>query len=199
MKTLFIATSNPGKIKMFKELLVWEKIDLKFINDFEINFESPEENWKTTRENALIKAKYYFNVVWLPVLSDDAGFEIDELDGEPGIMARRWWGALPDNVSDEDWLNFYQNKVAHINADLLNWSFPFTRCLYKWENECFFQDDKIKFYLTKEPKWPYVKGSPISSLRVLLDWRHELDLDRNDAVLLNDLKKEWLMKLLKNL
>jgi len=111
MKTLFIATSNPGKIKMFKELLEGEDLNLKFINDFDINFESPEENWKTTRENALIKAKYYQSIVWIPVLSDDAGFEIEELWGEPGIMARRWWGALPDNVSDEDWLNFTKIKL----------------------------------------------------------------------------------------
>lgn len=199
MKKLLVSTSNPGKIEMFRHLLDWIDIDLIFLSDLDEEIESPEENGETVEDNALLKAKYYSEKTWLPALADDAGFEIDELGWEPGIKARRWAWMLSDDVSDEDWLAFYHDRIKDIPGERLNASFPFSRCLYLPTWEYFFQRDKIPFYLSREPRYPFKPGWPVSSLRIFPDWRHELDVPGDDPVWQEQAKKPGLWKLLENL
>ncbi len=200
MKKLLIATSNPWKIQMFKDMLKNVKnIEFLFLNDFKEKAPSPEENWKTPQENALIKAKYYSEFYKIPTLADDAGFEIDELNWEPWVMARRWWWILPDNTSDEDWLKFYLNKTKEIPWEYLHGSFPFARCLYISNWKYFFQSDKKIFFLSRIPRKIFKPGWPVSALRVYKDWRHEMDIPPDDPIWQETLKKEDLIKLLNNL
>lgn len=199
MKKLLVATANPFKIKMFRDLLDGIDINLIFLSDLAYSIESPVEDWITVEDNALLKAKYYSEITGYPTLADDAGFEVEELDWEPWIMARRWWWLLPDNISDEDWLEFYLNKTKNIDWEYLHWSFPFARCLYLTNWEYIFQSDRIDFLLSRLPAWDYIKGSPISALRVFHDGRRELDIPANDSIWQKNLKKEWLYKLLENL
>lgn len=199
MKKLLIATWNLGKINMFKKML-WDipEIDFLYLTDFD-SIPSPIEDWKTVQENALLKAKYYFDAFWIPTLADDAGFEIDELDNQPWIMARRWAWELPDDVSDEDWLAYYLKKVEKISTDRFAWAFPFCRCLYKDENNVFYQHERSPIVLSKTPKRPYKAWRPTSSVVYLLDGRHEMSVPDNDPELQERFKKDWLIKLLQNL
>lgn len=155
MKELLIATWNSAKKNMYLEMLKWENIKLIFLDDLE-KISSPKEEEKTVEGNALFKAKYYFDIYKIPCLADDAWFEIDELNWEPWIKARRWWWVLPDNVSDEDWTLFFLEKIKNIKSEPFSWSFPYSRCLYLWENNYFFQNWKIpvKFshFKQREPK-----------------------------------------------
>jgi XTP/dITP diphosphohydrolase len=199
MKQLLIATWNPWKIQMFKNLLGELDLDLKFLIDLKLSYKSPEENWKSPQENALIKAKYFCETSGLPALWDDSGFEVEALNWEPWVMARRWWWELPDNISDEDWLNFYLEKVKNVPENLLKASFPFTRCLYLPNWKYFFQNDCIHFYLTKTPRRPFKSGWPTSAIRVFEDWRHEMDISLSDPIWQENLKKKWLVELLGNL
>lgn len=196
MKTLLIATWNPWKIQMFKNLLEDLDLDLKFLTDLKLPYKSPEENWKDTQENAFIKAKYFCELSWLPTLGDDAGLQIEALDWAPWVMARRWWWELPDNVSDEDWLSFYLEKVKNIPEDLLKASFSFTRCLYLPNWKYFFQNDATHFYLTKKPRRPYKPGWPTSAIKIWENWKHELDTDPTDPIWQENLKKEWFLDLI---
>lgn len=56
----------------------------------------PEETGRDYRENALIKARAAHALTGEWSLADDAGLEIDALDGAPGLYSRRFGGeALP--------------------------------------------------------------------------------------------------------
>lgn len=199
MKKLLVATANPAKIKMFRDMLNWIDINLIFLSNLDYPIESPVEDWDTIESNALLKAKYYSEITWYPTLADDAGFAIEELNWEPWIMWRRWWWLLPDSISDEDWLEFYLNKTKHLSWEFLHWSFPFARCLYLPSWEHYFQSDKVTFTLERTPRRPYKAWWPVSSMRVFSDWRHEMDIPYNDPVWEQNLKKNDLYKLLENL
>lgn len=198
MQKLLIATGNAAKISMFRNMLSGlENVDLVFLSDLENVPESPDENWKTPEDNAFLKAKYYWDHFSIPTLADDAWFEVDALNWEPWTMARRWWWELPDSVSDEDWLEFFLDKIKDVDWDLLSASFPFSRCLYvPWEKPRF-QTEKIRFKLSRIPRKPYKKWWPLSSLRVFDDWRHEMDVPLDDPLWENQVNREWLLNLLR--
>jgi len=199
MKTLLIATGNPSKRTMFQEIVKEiDDIEFLYLTDFP-SVPTPIEDGKTVQENALIKAKYYFDKFGIPVLSDDAGFEIRELNNAPWVQTRRWWWELPDTVSDEDRLTHYLDKVKDIPWDRVHGAFPFCRCLYLWADEYFFQNEFTEFYLTKTPRRPFKPGRPTSAIKVLLDGRHELDVPAGDIAWQGRFKPEWLKNLLLNL
>jgi len=199
MKKVLIATWNPGKKEMFKNLLKDNtNIEFLWLSDFE-SVEEPDENWKTVEDNALIKAKYYgdkFNII---TLADDAWFEIKDLDWEPWVKARRWWWELPDNVSDEDWLEFFLERTKNLDKKLLEWSFPFARCLYFPSWKYYFQSETIPALFSREPRRPFIKGWPLSSICIEKNGIHRLDIPESDPYWNERLKKEWLMKLLEKI
>lgn len=196
---LLIATRNPSKLEMFKNLLKdFKNIELLSLSDFE-KVEEPLEDWKTVEENAFIKAKYYSEKFNITTLADDAWFEIEDLWWKPWVKARRWWWELLNSVTDDEFIEFYLSKVKDIKKEKFKWRFPFARCLYLSENKYFFQNESIDLYLTKEPKRPYRKWWPMSSVNIMPDWRHFLDVPVDDPALLERLKKEWLIELINNL
>ena len=194
---LLIATTNKGKIQMYRDLLKRESVDFGFLDEIGQTVPSPEENGATPEENALLKARHYCQAIGLPTLADDSGFSIDALGGEPGVMTRRWGGALPDTVSDEQWISYYLEKVKNVRESLLKAGFPFCRAIVFADGRTFVQNDKIEFLLTKTPRRPYPKGWPVSSVRVFPDGRHELDIPKDDPLWQIQLKREGLIDLLR--
>ena len=92
MKEIIVASNNAGKIKEIKSMLEPLNIEVKSLKDV---FDEPidvEENGKTFKENAFIKASTIMNMIHLPVLADDSGLEINALDGAPGIYSARFMG-----------------------------------------------------------------------------------------------------------
>ncbi|MDP3792328.1 MAG: non-canonical purine NTP pyrophosphatase [bacterium] len=87
---LLVATKNPGKMREIKEFLGnnFEPVSLADL----ANAPDVEETGKTFEENAILKAKAYFEWSGIPTVADDSGLEIDYLNGEPGIKSRRWLG-----------------------------------------------------------------------------------------------------------
>jgi XTP/dITP diphosphohydrolase len=94
---LLIATTNPAKLAEYLMLLRRFDLDLLSLRDAGVDKEAPE-NATTFRENARIKAAFYFVYSGLPTLADDGGLEVDALGGAPGVMSHRWLG--PDQVDD---------------------------------------------------------------------------------------------------
>lgn len=90
MKIVF-ATYNQHKFEEAK--LIFEKecpnIELISLNNFE-KISEPIEDGKSFRENAIIKAKYYYSKINLPLISDDSGLVVDALGGAPGIFSARY-------------------------------------------------------------------------------------------------------------
>ena len=107
MKKLVIASKNPGKINEFKKFL--KELDFKILSLKDVGVDvGVEETGKTYYENSKLKGVYYAKLINLPVISDDAGLEIDALNGEPGINSRRWLGR---HSTDEELIN-HLTKVS---------------------------------------------------------------------------------------
>ncbi|WP_031499037.1 RdgB/HAM1 family non-canonical purine NTP pyrophosphatase [Bryobacter aggregatus] len=82
---LYLATSNPGKIREFTG------IDVEMMPGLKALPLAPETG-DTFEANAIEKALYYGAHVdgWL--IAEDSGLEIDVLGGAPGVHSARWAG-----------------------------------------------------------------------------------------------------------
>lgn len=85
---LLTATKNSGKTREIMSFL-GESFDLVSLSDFP-GAPEVEETGETFEENALLKARTYFEWSKTPTIADDGGLEIDFLNGEPGVLSRRW-------------------------------------------------------------------------------------------------------------
>jgi len=95
MILLLLGTKNEGKLSELRELLG----DLKGVELLTFHdrpFKSVEEIGLTFEENARLKARAICAETGLPVLSEDAGLEVDALGGEPGIHSARFAGIPVD-------------------------------------------------------------------------------------------------------
>jgi len=91
VRTLVIATNNPGKVREFRELLAGCGFELATPRDLGVDF-GPEETGETFEANARIKAQEAARVTGRIALADDSGLEIDTLDGGPGVYSARYAG-----------------------------------------------------------------------------------------------------------
>jgi len=109
MKTLLIASTNPGKLKEMRAILQDLRIDLVMPSDIGVNLDVKEDG-ATYLENAAKKAKAYCQASQLPTLADDSGLEVDLLGGEPGLFSARY---LPKpGATDTDRRAFLVEKLS---------------------------------------------------------------------------------------
>ena len=90
MKRLVLASSNPGKIREFRELLA--PLALEVVPQSELGLADADEPHATFVENALAKARHASRYARLPALADDSGICVAALDGEPGVHSARFAG-----------------------------------------------------------------------------------------------------------
>jgi XTP/dITP diphosphohydrolase len=89
-RTLYIASTNPGKLRDFALAAARHNILILPLPGL-ATIEAPEEDAPTFAGNARKKAIYYSR--FLPgemVLADDSGLEVDFLDGAPGVRSARY-------------------------------------------------------------------------------------------------------------
>jgi len=98
IEELVIATTNKGKIKEFRSLLIPEISNLLSIGDFD-NIPKIEETGATFEENALIKARVVCGLTNKTTISDDSGLEVLSLDNQPGVYSARYAG---EKATDSD-------------------------------------------------------------------------------------------------
>lgn len=89
MAYIVVATANRHKVEEYRELLADQKVELKSLLDYP-GFPGVEENGKTFRENAGIKALAACNYCDVPAFADDSGLEVEALGGAPGIYSARY-------------------------------------------------------------------------------------------------------------
>lgn len=92
MKEIVVASTNEGKIREIKAMLNEIGIEVKSLNDVFDEEVDIEENGKTFKENALIKAQTICDLIHKPTLADDSGLEVDAMDGAPGVYSARFMG-----------------------------------------------------------------------------------------------------------
>ena len=89
MKTVIVATNNENKLAEFRDILKTGEILVISMKEAGVAVD-PEENGRTSEENARIKALASAKASGLPALSDDSGLAIDALDGAPGVYTANW-------------------------------------------------------------------------------------------------------------
>lgn len=88
-ESIVVASGNRHKIEEIKAIFK----GVKLVSMSEAGFTGDiDENGKTFKENAYIKAKAVYDAVKLPVLADDSGLCVDALDGAPGVYSARFSG-----------------------------------------------------------------------------------------------------------
>lgn len=104
---VILGTNNLHKLQEFKEIFTDNSIDIELISLRELEDKIPEpvEDGTSFYENALIKAKYYYDYFKIPVMTDDSGICCNALDGLPGIYSARYASTNGEN-SDS-----YQNLL----------------------------------------------------------------------------------------
>ena len=88
---ILIATTNQGKLSEFEFMLkpLFKHINFVSLNDLkEVN--PPQEIYETFIENAKLKANFYFNHFKIPVMVEDSGFCVTELNNLPGVHSANW-------------------------------------------------------------------------------------------------------------
>ena len=101
MNTVIVATKNAHKVSEMAALLDGVKnIRLITMKDAGLDCEI-EENGKTFKENALIKAREVCRLTGKPAIADDSGLSVDALGGAPGIYSARYASEDGLNASDE--------------------------------------------------------------------------------------------------
>ncbi len=90
MQNLLVASTNPGKLKEFRELMADLPVTWLSLADVGLDKMEVEETGSTFTENALIKARAYCAASGLPTLADDSGLVVDALYGVPGVHSARY-------------------------------------------------------------------------------------------------------------
>ncbi|HZW38393.1 MAG TPA: RdgB/HAM1 family non-canonical purine NTP pyrophosphatase [Ignavibacteriaceae bacterium] len=113
MKQIVFASKNRGKTAEVKYLFEKENVEIVSLLDFE---DAPDviEDGKTFEENARKKAIEIYDYLKIPVIADDSGLTVAQLNGEPGVYSARYAG---EHCSYDD------NNSKLINA-LINFEKP---------------------------------------------------------------------------
>jgi XTP/dITP diphosphohydrolase len=155
---LLLGTGNKGKIQEIRDALAGSDVTIVTPNDLGIQTK-PDETGTTYQENAIQKARFYFDWAHHPTLADDSGIVVDALQNELGIHTRRW-GKGPD-ATDSDWIEFFlermrseTNRRAHFTCVLAYIDEAGT--LHLFEGNC-------SGVITNELETDFLPGLPISA------------------------------------
>lgn len=111
---LFYATSNDSKINNMKRRLKNTEIDIITPKDLNINIDI-DENGTTVVENAIKKAKAYYEIVKIPTIAGDSSLFIDGIpdDEQPGLYVRRLNGKL---MTNKEMVEYYIKLIKSIGG-----------------------------------------------------------------------------------
>ena len=164
MKELLFATSNKSKVDRYKEKLLEKGIEMVSLKDIDLDIEV-EENGKDAIENALIKARAYYNATKMPTMGNDTNLYLENVpdDKQPGVFVRRVGGRT---LTDEEMIEHYTNLVKEYgeNGRLdCKWVYGLAvinengkENTYTWYKDNFYMVDKSSDKITE--------GYPLNSI-----------------------------------
>ena len=95
-QVFLLATRSAGKLRELREIFAEHGVEITDVSSLGIPESAAEEQLEcheTFEENALAKARYFFEISGgLPTFGDDSGMCVDVLGGEPGVYSKRWSG-----------------------------------------------------------------------------------------------------------
>ena len=135
-------------------------LSLDFVTPMDLGInESPPEEGSTFEDNALHKARFFFDRSRLPTIADDSGIAVEALKNELGLNTRRW-GAGPA-ATDDEWIALFlkrmekeNNRRAHFHCSIAYIDAMGTPHVF--EGDCL-------GIITPSLEAPYLPGLPISA------------------------------------
>jgi XTP/dITP diphosphohydrolase len=88
MRRLVLASSNPGKLREFRQMLA--PLGIEVVPQSELGIGDADEPHGTFIENALAKARQAAARTGLPAFADDSGICAAALEGAPGVRSARY-------------------------------------------------------------------------------------------------------------
>ncbi len=95
MKSLIVATSNPGKLREMQAYLAGANWELT-LKPEELDV---EETGDTFAANACLKASVVAKAMGQWAIADDSGLQVDALNGAPGVYSARYGQNDPERIA----------------------------------------------------------------------------------------------------
>jgi XTP/dITP diphosphohydrolase len=114
MSRIYLASTNPGKLREFQEAAEHLGINLQLLPGLK-SIHPPVEDGLTFEENARIKAEYYSRFV--PgelLLAEDSGLSVQRLHGAPGVYSARYAAMLKGGKASHTNSSDAENNAALI-------------------------------------------------------------------------------------
>ena len=92
---ILLATRSAGKLRELRPLFAargLDVIDLTEAGIAESGHEDELEAYATFEENALAKARFFHALGGAATVADDSGLVVMALNGQPGVVSKRWSG-----------------------------------------------------------------------------------------------------------
>lgn len=166
---ILFATTNPGKKQLFAPIFDRYGLHCTTLIKAGLEEQQPIETGRTPEENALLKARTFHSARWPLVFSDDAGLEIDALNGEPGLQTRRWGGRFPHDVADETWLNYLLSRLDGVPPARRTARFLTGWALITPSGKEYVHRIVTEFRIADRPLRAITPGFPLSAVRIGLD------------------------------
>jgi XTP/dITP diphosphohydrolase len=99
IRTIYFASTNPGKLREFKHAAELHRINVELLPGIK-NLPACIEDGATFEENARKKALYYSQWTDHMVFADDSGLSVDALDSRPGVHSARYAGPEADDEAN---------------------------------------------------------------------------------------------------
>jgi XTP/dITP diphosphohydrolase len=145
---LLLASSNPGKLREYRELAGDSHIDLAELPNFREITEF-EESAPTFAENAAGKAQYYSRFADEIVLADDSGLVVPALGGAPGVYSARYAGP---SATDRERVDKLLREMKGKKGDERRAVFICVCAVAKQGRVIAVTSDSVQGVLTEEPR-----------------------------------------------
>lgn len=186
MKQILLATKNPAKIKRYKNGLLNRGIKLLTLDDIKVNLEIQEDG-QDALENALIKARNYYQETGITVMAIDDNLFLENvpMEKQPGSFVRR---VNKKRLSDLEMLEYYINLVKEYGTDgKLNAYWLYGLALIKDGLEFTYTWKSVDFYLVDTKSETIETGYPLNSISLNKKLgKYFTDLTESDKLLIQE-------------
>lgn len=165
MKKILFATGNMAKVNRFLDGLLAKDIQILTLKDIDINL-NIEENGKDAIENALIKARAYYEKTKIPTLAMDDTLYLENvpINKQPGMYVRRVGGKT---LSDDEMISYYSSLAKEYGKNgKLTARWIYGMALIKDGKEYTYTWNKDNFYIVSTPSNIINPGYPLNTISI---------------------------------
>ena len=160
-----LATTNKSKIKYYGAGLIEHGIEILTLRDLNIDLEV-EETGKNPVDNAVLKAKAYYEASQLPTIAIDEGLFFEGVPEEiqPGVFVRRVNGK---RLEDSEMIEYYKNLVKEYGTSGKLNGYFLKSVAIAYQDNIYTFDYQAKRIFSSESSSIIEEGYPLESIQVI--------------------------------